>query len=47
LAGPLPHVFDTAPVDFASVGIVPDKVIALAGGSPGVLDRPPRSVPLT
>ena len=47
LAGPLPHVIDAAPVDFASVRIVPDQLIALTGGSPGVLDRPPRPVPLS
>jgi hypothetical protein len=47
LAGPLPHVIDAAPVDFASVRMVPDQLIALTGGSPGVLDRPPRPVPLS
>ena len=47
LAGPLPRVVDTAPVDFASVRMVPDELTALSGGSPGVLDRPPRPAPLS
>ena len=47
LAGPLPHVIDAAPVAFASVRIVPDESIALTGANPGVLDRPPRPVPLS
>jgi hypothetical protein len=47
LAGPLPHVIDAAPVAFASVRIVPSKSIALTGSNPGVLDRPPRPVPLS
>jgi hypothetical protein len=47
LAGPLPPVIDAAPVAFASVRTVPDESIALTGGNPGVLDRPPRPVPLS
>jgi hypothetical protein len=47
LAGPLPYVFDTAPTDFAGGRIVQDELIALSGGSPGVLDRPPRPMPLS
>jgi hypothetical protein len=47
LAGPLPHVIDAAPVAFASVRIAPDESIALTGANPGVLDRPPRPVPLS
>jgi len=47
LAGPLPHVIDAAPVAFASVRIVPDESIALTGANLGVLDRPPRPVPLS
>jgi hypothetical protein len=47
LVGPLPHVIGAAPVDFANVRIVPDESIALTGGNPGVLDRPPRPVPLS
>ncbi len=47
LAGPLPHVFETAPADFASRRIVRDELIALAGGNATVLDRPPRPVPLS
>ena len=47
LAGPLPHVIDAAPVAFASVRIAPDELITLTGANPGVLDRPPRPVPLS
>lgn len=47
LAGPLPHVLDTAPVGFTRGGIVRDELIVLTGGNPGVLDRPPRPVPLS
>src|SRR3984893_2155892 len=47
LSGPLPHVADAAPVAFASVRIVPDESIALTGANLGVLDRPPRPVPLS
>src|ERR1700720_4042922 len=47
LAGPLPPVIDAAPVAFASVRIAPDESITLAGANPGVLDRPPRPVPLS
>ncbi len=46
LAGPLPHAIVVARAEFASVRIVPDVLIALAGGNPGVLDRPPRPVSL-
>jgi hypothetical protein len=45
LAGPIPRVTDTAPADFGSLRIVPDEQIALTGGKPGVLDRPPRPLP--
>jgi hypothetical protein len=47
LAGPLPHVFDTAPADFAGGYIVRDRLIALYGGRPDVPDRPPRPMPLS
>src|ERR1700736_6120534 len=47
LAGPLPQPIDDAPVDFVSVRIAPDELIALTGGKPGVLDRPPRPLPLS
>jgi hypothetical protein len=47
LSGPLPHVFDTDLVDLASVRIVPDELVALFGGNHGVIDRPPRPVPLS
>jgi hypothetical protein len=47
LAGPLPQVVEPALVDFAIVRIMPDKLIALTGSDPGVLDRPPRLVPLS
>jgi hypothetical protein len=45
LAGPIPHVMGAAPVDFVSLRVVPDELAALAGGKPGVLDRPPRPLP--
>ena len=45
LAGPIPHVMDAAPADFAGLRIVPDELIALTGGKPGVPDRPPRPLP--
>ena len=44
LAGPLPYVIDAVPATFASVRMIPEKLIALTGSSPGVLDRPPRPV---
>src|ERR1700730_1969359 len=47
LAGPLPQPIDDAPVDFVSVRIALDELIALTGGKPGVLDRPPRPLPLS
>src|ERR1700730_8404368 len=47
LAGPLARPIDDAPVDFVSVRIAPDELIALTGGKPGVLDRPPRPLPLS
>src|SRR4029077_2801748 len=47
LSGPLPHVIDAAPVAFASVRIARDCSITLTGANPGVLDRPPRPVPLS
>jgi hypothetical protein len=47
LAGPLPNTIDAAPIGFESVRMIPDEWIALAGGTPGVLDRPPRPVPLS
>jgi hypothetical protein len=47
LAGPLPYVIDAAPVDFASIRIMPDELAALTGNDPPFLDRPPRPVPLS
>ena len=47
LAGPLPHVIPAAPVDFASVPLVPDDLIAVVGVVASVLDRPPRPLPLS
>jgi hypothetical protein len=47
LAGPLPYVIDAAPVDFASIRIMPDELVALTGNDPPALDRPPRPVPLS
>jgi hypothetical protein len=47
LTGPLPHVADSVPVNFASFRIVPEAVIALSGDRPAVLDRPPRPMPLS
>src|ERR1700738_3331000 len=47
LAGPLPHVIDAVPVSFPSVRVIPEELIALTGANPGVLDRPPRPVPLS
>jgi hypothetical protein len=47
LAGPLPPVIDAAPVSVASVRLVQSELLALSGGNPGVLDRPPRPVPLS
>jgi hypothetical protein len=47
LAGPLPNTIDAAPIGFESVLMVPDELIVLTGGNPGVLDRPPRPVPLS
>ena len=47
LAGPLPDVFDTASDHLASVRIVPDELVAVFGAYPGVIDRPPRPVPLS
>jgi hypothetical protein len=47
LAGPLPLVIDAAPVDISSVRLVQSELPALSGGNPGVLDRPPRPVPLS
>lgn len=47
LAGPLPHVIVAAPVRFASIHIIPDELIALAGSNPAALDRPPRPLPLS
>lgn len=46
LAGPLPLVLDAAPVDFASVRMFPDELIAFTGCNASVLDRPPRPMPL-
>jgi hypothetical protein len=47
LAGPLPHVIDAVPANFLSVRITPDALIALTGGNPTILDRPPRPVPMS
>src|SRR5262245_20659803 len=47
LAGPLPHVIDAVPVAFLSIRLAPEELIAPAGGSPAVLDRPPRLVPVS
>jgi hypothetical protein len=47
LAGPLPPVIDAAPVNIASGRLVRSELPALSGGNPGVLDRPPRPVPLS
>jgi hypothetical protein len=47
LAGPVPHMIDVAPGRLASVRIVLAELIALTGGNPGVLDRPPRPLPLS
>jgi hypothetical protein len=47
LAGPIPHTVDAVPVAFASARIVRDRVIALTGDDPVVLDRPPRPLPLS
>jgi hypothetical protein len=47
LAGPLPHVVDAVVASFASIRLIPDELIALAGGDPAVLDRPPRAAPLS
>jgi hypothetical protein len=45
LSGPLPNVVDAASVSFFSIQITPEELIALAGGNPAVLDRPPRALP--
>ena len=47
LAGPLPHLIDAAPVDFAGIRMMPDELVALTGNDPPALDRPPRPVPLS
>ena len=47
LSGPLPHVADAAPVNFAGVLIVPEQLVALIGTDPASLDRPPRPLPLS
>ena len=47
LAGPLPDIFATASNHLASVRIVPDELVAVFGAYPGVIDRPPRPVPLS
>ena len=47
LAGPLPNIIDAAPIGFESVPMIPDEWIVLTGGTPGVLDRPPRPAPLS
>jgi hypothetical protein len=47
LAGTLPHVIEPAQVSFISVRIIPEELIALTGGNPAVLDRPPRPVPMS
>ena len=44
LAGPLPQATGTVPVSFAGFHIVLEELLTLAGGSPGVLDRPPRPI---
>jgi hypothetical protein len=46
-AGPLPYVIDAAPVDFASIRIMPDELVILTGNDPPALDRPPRPLPLS
>src|ERR1700720_4320064 len=47
LSGPLPHVADAAPVNFAGVLIVPEQPAALIGTDPVSLDRPPKPLPLS
>jgi hypothetical protein len=47
LAGLLPQAIDAGAASFASVRMIPEKLIALAGGDPAVLDRPPRPTPLS
>lgn len=46
LAGPVPHVANTAPVEFGGVRMVSSGVIAVVEDSPNPLDRPPRFMPL-
>jgi hypothetical protein len=47
LVGPLPQIINAVPVSFASVRIIPGDLIARTGSNPAVLDRPPRSLPLS
>ncbi len=46
LAGPLPQIFDPVPAAFSGMRMSPVEAIALFGGSPSRIDRPPRPVPL-
>jgi hypothetical protein len=47
LAGPLPRAIEAVPLGFVSVRMTPEELIALAGGDPTVLDRPPRPLPVS
>jgi len=47
LAGPLPHAVSAALAFFAGRPVVPEDLVPLRGGEPGVLDRPPRPLPLS
>src|SRR5262245_15995398 len=46
LTGPLPEILDTSSVEFALARLAPAEQVMLLGGSPGLLDRPPKSVSL-
>jgi hypothetical protein len=46
LTGPLPEILDTSSVEFALARLAPAEQMMPVGGSPGLLDRPPKSVPL-
>jgi len=46
LTGPLPAMPDTSQVEFALARLAPDELIAPTGGMPGLLDRPPKPLPL-
>ena len=47
LAGPLPQIINAVSASFASVRTTLDDSIALTGSTPAVLDRPPRTLPLS